>query len=100
MSILHLPEELVQRLAFESERRQMSVDDLASELVAEGLRRESALDPFTSGDACDRDLAAAPRSGYPSTDSQHYALVDHYLDPDWLCRWAHLSTDLAFQLQP
>ena len=59
MSVVHVPEELAQRLAAEAERRHMRVDDLASELVSDGLRDyEGALEAFIgAGDSGDPDWA-------------------------------------------
>lgn len=58
MSIVHVPEELAQRLAAEAERRRMSVDELATELVSEGLEHEAALEAFIgAGDSGDPDWA-------------------------------------------
>jgi hypothetical protein len=60
VSILHVPEELAQRLSAEADRRHMTVDDLATELVSEGLRdHEDALEAFIgSGNSGDPDWAA------------------------------------------
>jgi hypothetical protein len=55
-TIVHVPEELAERLAAEAARRQGTVEELAVELVSAGLGAtgESALDAFiASGDSGD-----------------------------------------------
>ena len=46
MSSVHLPDELVDRLAVEAARRAISVDELSAELVAAGLPTEGEPDPL------------------------------------------------------
>ena len=44
--MVHLPDELAERLRAEAARRQMSVDDVAAELLAAQLPGEDSLEAF------------------------------------------------------
>jgi hypothetical protein len=62
VSIVDLPEELAQRPAAEAERHQMSIDDLASEIVGQGLRGHgSGLESFIGSAGGEERVEAVAR---------------------------------------
>ena len=62
MSIVHLPDELVDRLAAEAARRGISVDDLAAEALAARFPHTA---PDTGGDALEAFIGSGD-SGDPA----------------------------------